>query len=951
MERAKKIMSVLFGALILLALSSGLAWVVARFLSHVISFGGTIQEGIITGSMSFVDSALAAPLDITWSDYRVFIPAVIVFVIPLLFAMFSLSRGMKLKKEETGAEHGKDRFATEREASALVDKKVKCNNIPLTENCGLAIHSYDRRTKKLTAGRNINTVTIGISGLGKTFNGVFPTCLAAVGDALDAHPYGIRNIPTHIKSRKEDPIEVVPESAQLDKDETEAQSSRASAKALGGSGFDVVLTDPKGDVVRDCGGMFEAAGFDVKVYDTITFDALRFNPLAYIKTVYSDVKKPEQLECRVREHGSKSDILRFGGKAPKEDGPNIYNDDDDTAHKKTKSTPSPYKLRATFNYVVEEEKTLKYNGKTVAEIDAELKVATGVRREELLEQRSMAQMHEEMKGTHAEGHSTPASVLSSSARRTHTTGQIELTITNTSPEPAAYTFDLLLDPAISVKAIDPPDNVSIKWDKDCRIATITIDELEGKKDFKPALGSVSVLLIFETARRRSAEGVSLARVVNCLVTTLRGTDAKSNHSEDPFWDDCKRLCFMSLISFLFERYEEKYRTLPEMIRLLNLAGDDDGGYGDIWGSPLGQLMMSWEYGVMNRAAGSHSSSSFLGKHRASGYEQTGDIPHPREESLAVGCFHAFMEGAEDTVRSIIITCKAALVNLLSVEVRGAFDTDELHLETLGDPNQKQVLFVVTSDTESPYDFLTSLLVFIGIDILLQKAFTDYGGKLPRHVRFVLDEVANLGKLTVLPRAMAVVRSRNISIALYIQSKSQLKSVYGEYDADTIINNCTAMLYLGSQDKESREEMSERIGEETVNSRYFQRSFGNSSVESGVTESIQSTARRVMSASEVARMSDGKMLCFVFRMRAVYENKFRTERHPLYCWICPDDERGLLQAPAKLHSRFDFGEYRARRAALDAATAHKHNKPHQSPGVPTPEEDAKRVRKSARARRK
>ena len=407
------------------------------------------------------------------------------------------------------------------------------------------------------------------------------------------------------------------------------------------------------------------------------------------------------------------------------------------------------------------------------------------------------------------------------------------------------------------------------------------------------------------------DGVALTKTIDTLAANLRRTDAASAGSNDPFWEDSKRLCLMSLAAFLFEAYDERERTIPSLMKLLDAALPDPGSPAEK--SPLEVLMETWEHGRVYQSAEPRRAGS-RGGLRGGRWVPAETPPHGRSESVALHCFRAFTSGAEETVRSVIITCQAALVNLVADDVRELLSYDELALDTLGDPGQKQALFIVTSDTDSPFDFLTALVIQQSIDLLMEKAYKRYGGRLPRHVRFELDEAANLGKIPILVRAMAVVRSRNVSIALYLQAKAQLALVYGEKEADVIADNCSTMLFLGAQTKDTLEEVSERVGKETVYSRTFQRNFGEAGITRGSGESIQSTERAVRSTTQLSRLSTGKLLCFIHGCYPILDDKYQTYKHPLYAYVNPESERTWLMPPCAFDGRFDFREYARRHRA-------------------------------------
>lgn len=342
-------------------------------------------------------------------------------------------------------------------------------------------------------------------------------------------------------------------------------------------------------------------------------------------------------------------------------------------------------------------------------------------------------------------------------------------------------------------------------------------------------------------------------------------------------------------------------------------------------SPLGYLMRRWETGeewrgVAAAAGPADPTERLAASQGAAGWAPAaGRVPHSRTSSLALNAFYGFTAGAPETVQSVIITCKTAFISLLSPEIRQMLMKDELHLDTLGDARRKQALFIVTKDTDSPYDFLTALLVYQAIDVLLDKAYRN-GGRLSRHVRFVLDEVMNVGKIPILVRALAVVRSRNISVSMYMQSRAQAESVYGEKEAKILIDNCTCVRFLGGQDTEALREFSETIGDETVYARITNRSFSDGLAPSSVSEHIAGNARKVRSAAQLRQMENTRMLAFVSGMRVIEDEKYPTSRHPYWPYVYSDHPRPWNAPAPRVTERFDFADYHARKIARQAAKA-------------------------------
>lgn len=1027
-----------------------LGLVAARLVSHVLAYGDGTIMGLAPAFSNITTVIPRSPFAIDFTKLPVLAAFFGTIGLLAFVAIVSTMRGEKLENEDTGAEHGDDRLATVKEMHAFEDKKHFCNNVLYSENCHLAMKPHDKHTKEVLDGRNLNCITLGISGLGKTYNLVWPDLMQSVGDALPPMRVGIANIPEHIKltrahktlnwalatakgdasgkaaaatplpsekkkvkkeKQKEEKAKADAEresalfnrfsalrSSYIDtvgkKESKREQKARALASITGG--YDVFNTDPKGDNVRDVGPLFEAAGYNIKVIDTIDFkNGLHVNPLAYIKTHQVDAKAAEETRVRVS-------VLAPGSLDENEDPVlvNLFEEGDDAGLAPGMSVSKSFKgadklsAAAGFSFWSAEASynltTKKWKGSEVGEVvpadelddaidevteainaSAEVNPELEARLDALLRQQDMMAIHNTMGSSTVDsgGDATSARTAGKGCKRVaeavaaqtyrYSSGVIDIKFKNLSPFKMNADVIIELDESLVVDAAVVVTDGMMEWARDddgnpCADGTHTwkIGGLVPKKlahhsarikaqekvlqaehiDEESLVAEASELIRARKLMEEQAEvaahlvlsvhvksetvpdGVDLTKIVDCLVTNLRGTDNKSNGSEDPFWEDTKRLCFMSLVALLFEKYQPQYRTLPEVMRLLNMALPDSGDLNDP--SPLSLIMDEWETGKSRDMGGDTGGAGGYAVKREK-WKKASNVPHDRNASMALHCFHAFTSGAPETVQSVIISCQACLVNLISEDVKEFLAYDELELDTLGDPDQKQVIFCVTKDTNSPFDFITALIVYLAIDLAQDKAYKVYGGKLPRHVRFVLDEAANIGKIPILIRALAVVRSRNISISMYLQSKAQLALVYGEKEANVIFDNCTTIVFLGAQTEETVEEMSKKVGTETVQSRRFQRSFNSNSILSGsVSESITSNERRVVSASKMGHLEKGYLMLFIFNSYAIYDHKFKTRKHPYYAYINPGDERSWTEPLCRVSGRFDYQEYRRRREVVD-----------------------------------
>lgn len=1014
----------ILGAILLAMLCAFLVWLTTRSMTIVMRNGGLSVDGVMALMNKFGPAVAKRPFAIDWSFTEVKICAALSVGIPIAYTITYLSKGMKFKNEDTQEAHGNARFATKAEASELLDKKNFFNNFYYGEDCGMVVTPHDKKTKEAATGLNNNCITLGISGLGKTYNLVMYDLMQSVGTALDPEPYGVRNIPAHLKvspaaklvafvpkaagilmgkEEKSAPVEaeaevwdadteasaeeaevVEPgdfmddvlldgspvadvveevqgevvekvgegqgqpreekgtaeqeegeqpgeETGRVKGDGTLARRISAVKAAYGqdvgkirkehkvaiGGGFDVVNTDPKGDNVRDVGWMYEAAGFDIKVVNTINFrDGLKVNPLAYIKTQFVDLVPADQVEVKLA-----SQVVDANGVVEEIEIKEPLTKNYSASRRRKKHSIEGYLNLRTDTYSLAD---VPETDLSVEELDEKIQDPTLSKEERdiAIRQRSVVWMKTSM-GSYMDGGGEDgnrlvegrgcakvASAVTNYEYR-HTTGEIIVNYTwhpTGAPQVAKVLVDipecLVIDNIAFTEgnAAYPQDEQGnaapgpVVWD----LSDVSHAVLDGEVVAEKLVISVHIKPF------RVADGVQLTKTVDCLVANLKGTSAGENSSEDPFWEDTKRLCFMSLIAMLFERYEdEKYHTIPEMMKLLNMCMADGGDPAAT--SPMDVLMEQWERAEIYQSTDPKATQGVRGMQRGGQWVATNNDKHDRNHSMALHCYHAFKSGAPETVQSVIISCHAALSNLVSADAKEFLSKDELHLDTLGDPGQKQVIFLVTKDTDSPFDFITALITYLAIDLTQDKAYDKYGGKLPRHVRFILDEVANIGKIPILIRALAVVRSRNISISMFLQSKAQLAAVYGEKQADIVFDNCSTLIYLGAQSESTVEEMSKMLGEETVFSRTFQRNFGKEGALGGSNESLNSTGRRLRSGSDLRRLCKGTEIVFIFNHLPVLTKKNATYKHPLYSWIHPG-KRSWLQPLSHADKRFDYLDY-------------------------------------------
>lgn len=387
--------------------------------------------------------------------------------------------------------------------------------------------------------------------------------------------------------------------------------------------------------------------------------------------------------------------------------------------------------------------------------------------------------------------------------------------------------------------------------------------------------------------------------VECLISNTSGD---KEHSGDPFWENAERLLYTALIAYLLDHCPAENRNLPGLLLLLSLAEarEEDEGFR----SPLDLLFDELETGrryvnVGGGAAFDEESRSFDGEDSGFRWVKTGESIAPSDD-FALSNYKAFKTAAGKTLKSIIISCNVRCKPLSIKEVSELLEEDEMGLDLLGEPGQKSVVFASMSDTNSTFDFLFAILMWQTLDVLCNVALRRHGGSLPTHVTFMLDEFANIGRIPDFDKTIAVVRSRNISCHVILQSTGQLAANYDEKKAKVITDNCDITLFLGGKSTETNEEVSKMIGKQTISTVSVNDTRGASS---STTRNFNKAERDLMQASEVGRMARDEAVVLIAGANPIKDKKAKLERHPRYRLVDPGHEG------AGYGERFDFRAYR------------------------------------------
>ena len=347
-----------------------------------------------------------------------------------------------------------------------------------------------------------------------------------------------------------------------------------------------------------------------------------------------------------------------------------------------------------------------------------------------------------------------------------------------------------------------------------------------------------------------------------LVTTLMTNTRGEGKGGDPFWDKAEKLLLTSLIAYIhYEAPEEEqnFATLLEFLNIMEVREDDEE-----FQNPV-DLMFE-------------------------------DLAKQKPDHFAVRQYRLYKLAAGKTAKSILISCGARLAPFDIAELREITAYDELELDTLGD--RKTALFLIMSDTDSTFNFLISMVYTQLFNLLCEKADDVYGGRLPVHVRCLIDECANIGQIPNLEKLVATIRSREISACLVLQAQSQLKALYKD-NADTIIGNMDSQVFLGGSENTTLKELSAALGKETIDTFNTSDTRGNSP---SYGTSFQKTGHELMSRDELAVMDGGKCILQLRGVRPFLSDKYDLTQHPNYKLTGDYDKKNMFDIEKYLDHR-------------------------------------------------
>ena len=356
-----------------------------------------------------------------------------------------------------------------------------------------------------------------------------------------------------------------------------------------------------------------------------------------------------------------------------------------------------------------------------------------------------------------------------------------------------------------------------------------------------------------------------------LVTTLMTNTKGEGSGGDPFWEKSERLLLTALIAYLHYEApveEQNFATLLEMLNTMQVLEDDEE-----YQNPVDLLFE--------------------------------ELAKKKPNSFAGRQYKLYKLAAGKTAKSILISCGARLAPFDIQELRDLTMYDELQLDTLGD--KKTALFLIMSDTDSTFNFLISMVYTQLFNLLCDKADDVYGGKLPIHVRCLIDECANIGQIPNLEKLVATIRSREISACLVLQARSQLKAIYKD-NADTIVGNMDSQIFLGGSEPTTLKDLSEMLGKETIDAFNTSDTRGNSP-SYGTT--FQKMGHELLSRDELAVLDGGKCILQLRGVRPFLSDKYDLTQHPNYKLTSDYDSKNTfdiekyLNRKEKIHPGDEF----------------------------------------------
>ena len=350
----------------------------------------------------------------------------------------------------------------------------------------------------------------------------------------------------------------------------------------------------------------------------------------------------------------------------------------------------------------------------------------------------------------------------------------------------------------------------------------------------------------------------ILKLVNVLITNTKG----EGNASDPFWTKAETLLYTALISYICTRGPENERNFGTLVSMINAmeVHEEDEDY----------------------------------KNKVD--EMFDELEQITPQHFAVRQYRKFKLAAGKTLKSILISCAARLAPFDIQEIRDIISEDELELDTIGDT--PTAVFFIISDTDDSMNFLVSMAYTQMFNLLCEKADDKYNGRLPVHVRCLIDECANIGQIPKLEKLMATIRSREISASLILQTQSQLKALYKD-NCETIIGNCDAVLFLGGKEKTTLKDLTETLGKETIDIANTGESRGR---EKSYSTNYQRLGKELMTMDELSVLDGSKCILQLRGVRPFLSRKYDIKRHPNYKYLSDYDPKNAFDIEAYLHCK-------------------------------------------------
>ena len=348
-------------------------------------------------------------------------------------------------------------------------------------------------------------------------------------------------------------------------------------------------------------------------------------------------------------------------------------------------------------------------------------------------------------------------------------------------------------------------------------------------------------------------------ILKLVQTIIANTKGEGEKAGEDFWVKAEKLYYTALIAYIYyeaPKEEKNFATLLDMIDASEVREDDEN-----YKNPIDRLFEALEK------------------------------KEPRH--FAVKQYKKYKLAAGKTAKSILISCGARLAPFDIQELRDLMSEDELELDCIGD--RKTALFVIISDTDDTFNFVVSIMYSQLFNLLCDKADDVYGGRLPVHVRFLLDEFANIGLIPKVEKRIATIRSREISASIILQAQSQLKAIYKD-NADTIIGNCDSTLFLGGKEKTTLKELSETLGKETIDLYNISETKSN---QNSFAMNYQKTGKDLMSQDEITVMDGGKCIFQLRGVRPFFSDKYDITKHKNYSLLEDYDKKNRFDVESHI----------------------------------------------------